>query len=141
MTPEEAWSRLAASRVAVLATLAEDGAAHLVPFVFAPLRFGELVTAVDAKPKRSRELARLRHIRADPRVSVLAHHYEEDWRRLWWVRGEGTATVAEEEPAGAEALYERYLPYREQRLGPWVVIRLTRLSGWEAGEGITRPRP
>src|SRR5690606_41273301 len=54
------------------------------------------------KPKRSRELRRLENIRRDPRVTVLAHHYEADWSKLWWVRAEGTATVREVPPDTAE---------------------------------------
>lgn len=132
MNPNQAWDRLISSPAAVLATIEPDGSPHLVPFVFAPLDFGVLVSAVDAKPKRSRELRRLANIRREPRVAVLAHHYEDDWERLWWVRGSGTAEIHEDPPPGAEALTARYPAYRSQGLGPWMVIRLSHLTGWDA---------
>jgi len=79
--------------VARLATVRPDGRPHLVPIVFA-VAGDVIVTAVDeVKPKRTRALARLANIAAEPRVSVLADHYDEDWTRLWWVRADGTATV------------------------------------------------
>jgi PPOX class probable F420-dependent enzyme len=85
--------------VARLATLGREGP-HQVPVVFA--RTGSLVwTPVDGKPKRSQELVRVRNLRAEPRVSLLLDHYEEDWRRLWWLRVDGAARVVE--PAGARA--------------------------------------
>ena len=131
---DEAWARLTAAPSAVLATVAADGSPHLVPFVFARLDGVRLVSAVDAKPKASRRLRRLEHIRVDPRVTVLADHYEEDWSRLWWVRASGRAVVHESEPAGARALLiERYPPHAAHELGPWIVIEVEDVSGWAAG--------
>jgi hypothetical protein len=40
------------------------------------------VSAIDAKPKRSGELARVRNIRENPKVSVVIDQYEEEWSRL-----------------------------------------------------------
>src|SRR6266480_3230046 len=88
----EARQHLAASTVARLATIAEDGKPHIVPMVFA-LEGDIVYFAVDAKPKKSTNLKRLRNIAANPAVSVLADHYEDDWTKLWWVRADGTARV------------------------------------------------
>ena len=74
-------SRFAAARVARLATVDQTGAPHLVPMVFA-LAGDVIHSAVDAKPKSSRNLKRMRNIQAEPRVAVLADHYETDWTRL-----------------------------------------------------------
>ena len=128
MTPAE---RFATARVARLATVRESGAPHLVPIVFAVT--GDVIhTAVDAKPKRTRNLARLANIAADPRVSVLADHYEDDWSRLWWVRADGRARVLESSPDGLAALVERYPQYRETPPpGPFLEITVERWSGWE----------
>src|SRR3954468_11111345 len=68
--------RFAACRVARLATVRESGEPHLVPIVFA-VTGAVIHTAVDAKPKRTRHLRRLANIAANPRVSVLADHYDE----------------------------------------------------------------
>lgn len=86
------WQRIAVTeaRVARLSTTRADGRPHVVPMTFALLSGGEhadaLVTAVDAKPKRTTDLQRLRNIAANPAVSVLVDHYDDDWTQLWWVR-------------------------------------------------------
>ncbi|MBU2666019.1 TIGR03668 family PPOX class F420-dependent oxidoreductase [Actinoplanes bogorensis] len=125
MTPAE---RFASVPVARLATVGADGAPHLVPIVFAVVG-DTIITAVDGKPKRSRDLRRLHNIAAHPRVSVLADHYEQDWSRLWWVRADGTARVLDS--YASEALTARYPQYREQPpAGPFVVITVERWSAW-----------
>ncbi|MBO0746414.1 MAG: pyridoxamine 5'-phosphate oxidase family protein, partial [Candidatus Dormibacteraeota bacterium] len=85
MSPEEARRRVAAARVATLATLTEEGAPHLVPFCFA-LDGDTLVSAVDHKPKRTTQLRRLANVAHDDRAAVLVDEYDERWDRLWWVR-------------------------------------------------------
>jgi PPOX class probable F420-dependent enzyme len=122
----------AAARVARLATVGADGSPHLVPIVFALA--GEVIhTAVDAKPKRHRALRRLANIAHEPRVSVLADHYDEDWSLLWWVRADGVARVLEESPAGAAALAAKYPQYRiTPPPGPFVEIRVERWSSWSS---------
>ncbi|WP_328470459.1 TIGR03668 family PPOX class F420-dependent oxidoreductase [Actinoplanes sp. NBC_00393] len=124
MTPAE---RFAAARVARLATVRPDGSPHLVPIVFALL--GDVIsTAVDGKPKRHRQLQRLANIAHEPRVSVLADHYDEDWSALWWVRADGLATVVEEPES---ALLERYPQYAEMAPpGPFLRIRVERWTAW-----------
>src|SRR5207249_1558910 len=77
--------RIADAMVARLATVGAGGKPHVVPISFAV--DGETIYfAVDAKPKRTTDLQRLRNIAANPSVSVLVDHYEDDWTRLWWVR-------------------------------------------------------
>jgi PPOX class probable F420-dependent enzyme len=78
--------------VARLATLRPDGAPHVVPIVFARAA-GRLYSPIDAKPKRGADLARLEHVRRDPRVSLLLDHWDDDWQRLWWLRLDGRARV------------------------------------------------
>ena len=142
----EARRRFASRPVARLATAGPDGRPHLVPFTFA-LAAGEgdpgpgdrLYSAVDAKPKSSPDLRRLRNIRADPQVCVLADHYEDDWDRLWWARADGHATILEDPAAMAlalELLARRYPRYREQAPGgPVISIRVARWTGWAAATG------
>jgi len=134
VTAEEARARLAAARVARLATADAGGVPHVVPIVFA-LAGDTIYSAVDAKPKRSRRLKRLANVAANPRVAVLADHYDDDWSALWWVRADGSARVlAAGEPEAAEALAlltERYEQYREQPPpGPVLAIDVERWSGW-----------
>src|SRR5947207_9112063 len=91
LEPGEARRRFAAAVVARLATVTPDGRPHIVPVTFAV--DGDVIySAVDAKPKTTTRLARLRNIAAEPRVAVLADHYQADWDRLWWARADGAAT-------------------------------------------------
>ncbi|HSJ51191.1 MAG TPA: pyridoxamine 5'-phosphate oxidase family protein, partial [Actinomycetota bacterium] len=85
MDERQARTRFADSRVARLATVRPDGSPHVVPLVFA-LEGDVVWLIIDEKPKRDRALQRLRNVRHDPRVSLLVDRYDEDWRRLWWVR-------------------------------------------------------
>ena len=98
-----------------------------------------ICSAVDAKPKSSTDLRRLRNIRANPRVAVLADHYEDDWGRLWWVRADGHAAILDDPAAMAPALAllaARYPQYRDQPPGgPVISIRVNRWTGWAAGTG------
>lgn len=137
MDAAEARDLLASARVARLATCGEDRRhPHLVPITFA-LDGEVIVTAVDHKRKRTMALRRLANIAVNPRVSVLADHYEDDWSKLWWVRADGTAEIVEPEaPAHPDAvarLTERYEQYRERPPeGPAIAITVSRWSGWRA---------
>jgi PPOX class probable F420-dependent enzyme len=141
----DARRRFASVPVARLATAGPDGRPHVVPFTFAVGAAGDgepglgdrIYSAVDAKPKSSRDLRRLRNIRANPQVAVLADHYEDDWDSLWWVRADGRAILLDEPAAMAPALAllaERYPQYREQPpAGPVISIDVSRWTGWAAG--------
>jgi PPOX class probable F420-dependent enzyme len=137
MDPTEARRRFAAARVARLATAGADGRPHLVPVVFA-LDGDTLYTAVDdVKPKATTRLRRLANIAANPAVALLADHYDDDWRALWWVRADGTARLLdpdEDEAARARALLAaRYPQYREAPPpGVAIAVDVTRWSGWSA---------
>ena len=127
--------RFGSAEVARLATVRPDGAPHLVPVVFA-LSGDTVWLAVDAKPKRTTQLQRLANLRREPRCALLADHYEADWRRLWWVRADGTGAVVDQPDAGdpgLAALVERYPQYRvDPPTGPLVVVRVKRWSGWSS---------
>ena len=126
-------ARLAAARVARLATTDPDGRPHLVPIVFA-LDGDTLYSAVDRKPKRSRTLRRIENARARPDVTILVDHYEEDWRRLWWVRLRGRARVLDEGEERERALLllrEKYPQYRpEPPGGPVLAVDVTEVREW-----------
>jgi PPOX class probable F420-dependent enzyme len=137
---EEARARalLRSERVARFGTVAPSGQPHLVPICFV-LAGAVIYHAVDYKPKATRRLARLANLAADPRATVLADHYEEDWSALWWVRADGRARVLEDVTARETAraldlLAERYAQYREHRpAGPVIALDVERLTGWTAG--------
>ncbi len=128
--------------VARLATVAPDGRPHIVPIVFARHE-GIIYSPVDGKPKSGRELARVRHVRADPRVSLLLDDYDRDWTRLWWLRADGIARILEAPAADAPelaapvaALRAKYPQYRDVpvlRDPPTLLaIELTTLTTWSS---------
>lgn len=134
-----AVERFAGAPIAVLATLGTDGAPHLVPVVFAVHRGTDGVTvytAVDAKRKSTQKLRRLANIERDPRVSLLADHYDDDWTHLWWVRADGQAAThysGEEMATGYALLRAKYAQYERIALdGPVVSVEVTRWSSWQA---------
>lgn len=135
----DAAARFSQSSVAVLGTVDADGVPHLVPVVFAipEGRTDVLYTAVDAKPKTTRRLRRLANIEANPAVSLLVDHYDEDWNRLWWVRADGTASIhlsGEEVAAGYAHLRAKYSQYQRVELdGPVVSVEIRRWSSWQGG--------
>ena len=127
--------RFAAAGVAHLATVDSEHSPHLVPVVFA-LDGDTIYFAVDEKPKRTRDLKRLRNIGVNPAVAVLVDHYEEDWTALWWVRADGSARVlapGRESDRAMELLAQRHPQYRGQPPpGPAVAITVRRWSAWSA---------
>ncbi len=134
MTAAEARERLAGASVARLASVGPGGEPHVVPICF--VLGGETIYhVIDAKPKRDVEPARLRNLRERPAAAVLADHYEDDWTRLWWVRGDGRARILERGDDEAERaiglLAERYP--QQRAVGPVVAVDVARWSGWSAG--------
>jgi PPOX class probable F420-dependent enzyme len=139
---------LAITRRAVLATISRDGRPRLVPicFVLDPDR-PILYSPLDEKPKRAadvHELARVRDLRRDPRVTVLVDAWDEDWSRLGWLRGDGTASLLEpggeggeggaEHRAAVAALRAKYPQYETHDLAarPLIRIALGRAASWAA---------
>ena len=140
MLTDDDRALLGASRRAVLATIGPGGRPRLVPVccvvdpdrpvVFSPL---------DEKPKRSDDplaLARVRDIAADPRVTLLADRWDEDWTRLAWLRLEGLAALfPASDPAHAAvvaALRARYPQSERQRLEdrPMIKVVVDRVVRW-----------
>jgi PPOX class probable F420-dependent enzyme len=135
LAEHEARRRLAQARVARLATMFADGRPHVVPITFA-VDADLIYTAVDAKPKTTRDLQRLRNLAASPQTAVLADHYDESWSKLWWVRADGLAAIIGDpaEMAGPVGLLaSRYPQYRESPpAGPVIAIRIQAWTGWSA---------
>ena len=128
--------------MATLATITEDGRPHLVPVVFA-VEGDKLWTAVDDKPKTSRILRRIANIRANPAVSLLVDHYDDDWTALWWVRVDGAARelgrASGEEAHGIRQLVTKYPQYQANPpAGPVVAVEIQRWSSWSAREAGDR---
>lgn len=134
---ETCRERMAAARVARLATVSRDARPHIVPITFAVA--GDcLVTAVDQKPKSTLDLHRLRNIAGNQNVAVLCDHYADDWTQLWWVRADGAASIVDDDTSRAAAmtaLRAKYLPYRsDPPRGPVIRIDVVSWSGWAFSE-------
>ena len=140
---DRARELFAAQRIARLATADAHGRPHLVPLVFVVDGADRIHSIIDAKPKSGAPLRRLANIAANPSVSLLADHYDDDWSRLWWARADGAARVvglgdAEAGPALA-LLAGRYPQYRaDPPPGPLIAVDVRRWSGWSA---YPVPRP
>jgi len=83
---------LADARVARLATADAAGRPHVVPVCHA-LDGDAVYVTIDAKPKGSRPLKRIRNLRENPAAALVADRYDEDWSRLGWVMVQGRAEV------------------------------------------------
>jgi PPOX class probable F420-dependent enzyme len=131
--PPDARSILEDARRAALSTLDPDGVPHTVPVTFAIVA-GELVTAIDHKPKTGRELRRVKNLRADPTATVMVDRWSEDWDELGWVMLSGRARVELPGTGGAQ-LTERYPQYREQAPGGDVIVFSPERIRWWLASG------
>ena len=120
---------LRSARSGRLATADAKGQPYVIPVCY--VFDGEVIYSVlDAKPKSTplRQLRRVRNILANPQVSLVVDHYEEDWSRLRYVLVLGEAGLLEggEEWARAIAmLREKYPQYRRMDLEESPVIKIT----------------
>ncbi len=147
LTAVQAASRFRAARVARLATVTAAGVPHLVPVTFCVINPdslagdpapAELIAfAVDAKPKSTTELRRLANIAVHPAVAFLADVYDEDWKRLWWVRADADAVLLDGvlRDRALSALVAKYPQYRARPPdGTAVGATVLRWSGWQAAQ-------
>jgi len=120
---------LRSARTGHLATANAMGQPHVIPVCF--VFDGEAIyTVLDAKPKSTplRQLRRVRNILANPQVSLVVDHYEEDWSRLRYVLALGVAGLLEEGEEWARAivmLREKYPQYQGMDLDENPVIKIT----------------
>lgn len=96
---------------------------------FALRATGEVVTAIDDKPKSGRKLARVRHLAINPGATMLFDRWDEDWRRLGWVQVRGHARLEAPGSANVE-LAQRYEQYRAQPPPGDVVVLVPQIIVW-----------
>ena len=137
--PEWALALLRDGRVARLATVDTKGRPLVVPvcYVFDGAR---CFTAVDGKPKATRDLRRLRNIADNPQVSLVVDLWDEDWSRLAWVIVEGRAEVltgGDEFTRAIDLLVRKYPQYRAMGLdreqGAVIAVTPGRMLSWRGG--------
>jgi len=136
--PAWALALLREARVGRLATADASGQPLVVPVCFALAADDRrLYSAIDAKPKRTRQLRRLRNIAENPRVSLVVDQYDEDWTRLRYVIVEGPATIVDAGPERERAidlLLEKYPQYLALGLAgsrdPVIGITIERTMAW-----------
>ena len=138
MTLEElpgwAGELLAAQRVGRLAFLDDRDRPRVLPVTYA-VSGGALWTAIDEKPKRAPEPARVRYLRRRPEAALCVDRYDDDWTRLAWVQALGrVATIAVgDAPEAMEALAQRYPAYRDRTPpGPLLRLSVERALCWRA---------
>lgn len=132
--PPWALGLLETERVARLGLLDGEGSPRVLPVTFA-LAEGTVWSAIDDKPKRAPEPARVRFLRRRPEAALCVDAYDDDWTRLAWVQLLGRVDVLAtgEGPAGLQALIAKYDPYRTNPPpGPLLRLRVTRALHWRA---------
>jgi PPOX class probable F420-dependent enzyme len=135
--PAWALAFLRDARVGRLATADASGRPLVVPVCFS--FDGEAIySAVDDKPKRTRELRRLKNVRENPQASLVVDEWDEDWTRLRWVIVEGPAellTGGADFVAALALLRAKYAQYRAMNLerdGTVLRLQPRRVLHWQA---------
>lgn len=132
--PDWAAELLARERVARLAYLDEDDRPRVLPVTFA-VGDGALWSAIDEKPKRALEPARVRCLRRRPEAALVVDLYDDDWTRLAWVQVLGRVEVVSVDaaPEAVAALAVKYEPYAERTPpGPLLRLEIERALHWRA---------
>jgi PPOX class probable F420-dependent enzyme len=135
-----AWARelTVSARVGRLGFLDETDLPRVLPVTFTMFE-GALWSAVDCKPKRSGEPARIRRLRRRPEATLLVDVFSDDWSRLAWLELRGLVTVAETSAALAalEALTAKYEQYRtEPPPGPLLRLTPQLFACWRASDRV-----
>ena len=132
--PEWAYELVISAPVARLGLVDERDRPRVLPVAFAVFE-DALWSAIDRKPKRSAEPARLRRLRRRPEAALLVDAYSDDWSRLGWVELSGRVSILDADDAGdaLEALAAKYPQYRaEPPPGPLLRLAPEHFACWRA---------
>jgi PPOX class probable F420-dependent enzyme len=132
--PGWAEGMLEDARVARLGLLGADDRPRVLPVTFALFR-GHLYSAIDRKPKRGREPARIRYLHRRPDAALTVDHYEDDWSALAWVQVLGRIELLrpDQDEAAFAALCAKYPQYRDDPPpGPLLCLEPDRVLYWRA---------
>jgi PPOX class probable F420-dependent enzyme len=117
-----------------LGLLDDHGRPRVQPVTFA-LCGGAVYSAIDQKPKRPGEPARVRYLRRHPEAALTVDVYDDDWTRLAWVQLLGRVEVlrAADDPDAMATLAAKYEPYRaDPPPGPLLKLVPERALQWRA---------
>jgi PPOX class probable F420-dependent enzyme len=133
-----AWANelLETARVGRLGLLDQEGGPRVLPVTYA-IADGRIWSAIDRKPKRPGEPARLRFLRRDPRAALTVDRYSDDWDQLAWAQVLGRVSIIEvaDGANGLEALSAKYEQYRrEPPPGPLLALQPERYLWWRAAD-------
>ncbi len=132
--------------VARHATVSPEGEPYPVPICFVALDADptadhsptlRIYSVVDDKPKRTRNLKRVRNINDTGRAALIVDHYADDWTQLGWIQLRGDATLVDDSREHSEAvarLRARYPQYKTMNLehAPLLRITVTHATEWWA---------
>lgn len=121
-------------RVGRLGLIDDAGAPRVMPVTYA-VHDGSVWTAVDNKPKRAPDPARVRWLRARPAAALTVDRYDDDWSRLAWVQVLGEVVVLDvaSAPDAVAALAARYPQYADDPPpGPVLQLHPRRVLCWSA---------
>ena len=123
---------LKTERVARLGLLDDQDSPRVLPVTFA-LADGVIYSAIDSKPKRSSEPARVRYLRRRPEAALTVDHYADNWAELAWVQVLVRVELLDRDEQGLAALTAKYDQYRSEP-PPGPVLRLVpeRALHWRA---------
>jgi PPOX class probable F420-dependent enzyme len=131
------------ARIGHLATASSNLQPYLTPVVFV-IEQKSIFIPLDDKPKTTtiKQLKRVKNITENPRVSFLVDHYEEDWKKLWFVMLIGHATLLyqkekyqttnEELIRIRSMLVEKYTQYTKIGIGKlYIKISIVKTVYWK----------
>ncbi|HEU5001884.1 MAG TPA: TIGR03668 family PPOX class F420-dependent oxidoreductase [Actinomycetota bacterium] len=134
MAPPGHFSSLLRARRGYLATIGQQGDPRVVPVCFT-WAGDQIWTAIDGKPKTTDIPARVRDIRAHPKVAFTVDRWDEDWSRLAWLQARGRGVVLPEGPEAERAraaLRDKYPQYQTTPLHGLVIrVDIDQWVGWD----------
>jgi PPOX class probable F420-dependent enzyme len=125
--------------VARLAFLDGDDRPRVLPVTFA-IADDAVWSAIDRKPKRSGEPARVRWLRRRPEAALVIDVYDEDWSALAWMQLLGRVSVIElaQARSATDALTAKYPQYEtEPPPGPLLRLTVERALHWKSTSNAT----
>jgi PPOX class probable F420-dependent enzyme len=134
--PAWAGELIATERVARLAFADGNDRPRVLPVTFA-IAEKAIWSAIDSKPKRTPEPARVRWLRRRADAALCADHYDDDWSRLAWVQLLGRVAVLDlgAGTSGLRALSAKYPQYRDRPPpGPLLRLEVERALYWRAAD-------